>query len=329
MRPIRRILVAVKDPTAKSLPAVEKAAHLARAFKAHLELFHSLSAPLYIDPYPRDGDGSIPQMERRMRSESIEQLEALARKMRADGIKVDVSATWDFPIYEAIVRRANRDNADLIVAERHAKPHIAPGLLQLTDWELLRTSTVPVLLVKTQTPYRNPVVLAAVDAAHTLSKPAALDREILSLASSISTKLRGALHAVNAYAPIPMQPSPRRILSEEAVKKLVSETKRAAQRGFMRVIQPAKIPSARCHLVGQHPIDAIEQTARKTHSNIVVMGAIARSGFKRFFFGNTAEALLDTLNCDMLIVKPPEFAPRVQKRIRGVRFAAAPYIPGY
>src|SRR5262249_6045547 len=157
MRPIRRILVAVKDPSAKSLPAVMKGAQLARAFGAHLELFHSISTPLYIDPYPYVGSESIPHIERRTRSESIDQLEAVASKLRTDGLKVDVSATWDFPIYESIVRRANRDNADLIVAERHAKPHIAPGLLQLTDWELLRTSTVPVLLVKTPTPYRKPV----------------------------------------------------------------------------------------------------------------------------------------------------------------------------
>ncbi len=172
-------------------------------------------------------------------------------------------------------------------------------------------------------------MLAAVDAAHTLAKPAALDREILSIAGSISKALRGPLHAVNAYAPVPTQPPPRRLLSDESVKKLVGETKRTAKRSFMRVVQPAKIPEARCHLVGRHPIDAIEETVRKTHSSIVVMGAVARSGFKRFFFGNTAEALLDTLNCDMLIVKPPEFAARVQKRVRGVRFAAAPYLPGY
>ena len=60
---------------------------------------------------------------------------------------------------------------------------------------------------------------------------------------------------------------------------------------------------------------------------VAVMGAISRLGLKRFFFGNTAEVVLDLLNCDMLLVKPPGFA-RVPKRIRGVRFAAAPYFPG-
>jgi universal stress protein E len=326
MRPIRRILVAVKDPAAKSLPAVTKGAQLARAFGAHLELFHGISAPLYLDAYSYDQ--SIPEVEQSTRDSYMKQLETVADKLRADGLKVDISVTWDFPVYEAIVRRANGDGSDLIVAERHAKPHIAPGFLHLTDWELLRTSQVPVLLVKTPTPYRRPVVLAAVDPIHGLSKPATLDHEILSLSKAISRGLHGPLHAVNAYVPFAVQPPPRRLLSESAVKKLVADTERAARRSFLRLVRPTRIPKAQCHLVGRHPIDAIEQTARKTHSSIVVMGAVSRSGLKRFFFGNTAEALLDSLSCDMLIVKPTQFAARVQKRIRGIRFATRPILLG-
>jgi universal stress protein E len=326
MRPIRRILVAVKDPGAKSLPAVAKGAQLARAFGAHLELFHGISSPLYIDAYSYEE--SIQRIEDRARNQYTARLEKIAAGLRADGLKVDVSATWDFPTYEAIVRRAGRDGSDLIVAERHAKPHILPGLLQLTDWELLRTSPVPVLLVKTPTPYRRPVVLAAVDPADHLSKPAALDREILGLAKTLSRALRGPLHAVNAYDPMPLQPPPRRLLTEEAVQKVIADTKNAARRSFVRLIGPTKIPKNQCHLVGRHPIDGIEQTARKVHSSIVVIGAVSRSGLRRFFFGNTAEALLDSLNCDMLVVKPPQFAPRVQKRIRGPRLASTTLIPG-
>jgi nucleotide-binding universal stress UspA family protein len=75
-------------------------------------------------------------------------------------------------------------------------------------------------------------------------------------------------------------------------------------------------------------IAAIEQTALETHSAIVVMGAISRSGLRRFIFGNTAEYLLDSLPCDLLIVKPPKFSVPLQRRSRGVKFVAAPYVPG-
>jgi hypothetical protein len=45
MRSIRRILVAMKDPKSRSLPAVAKAARLAQALGAELELFHSMTCP--------------------------------------------------------------------------------------------------------------------------------------------------------------------------------------------------------------------------------------------------------------------------------------------
>lgn len=327
MRPIRRILVAVKDPTMKSLPAVVKGAQLARAFGAHLELFHGISTPLYVDGYPYME--SVTQIERKTREDFIKRLETIASKLRGKGLQVSVAATWDFPVYEAIVRRAIREKADLIVAERHAKPHIVPGLLQLTDWELLRNSPVPVLLVKTAAPYRKPVVLAAVDPEDTLAKPRSLDGEILNMAQALSRALRAPLHAVHAYIPFPIQPPTRQLLGEGSIKKLALQRQRSISRTFHHSLRRAKISKARCHLLARHPIDAIEQTARKTRSSIVVMGAISRSGIKRFFFGNTAETLLDALNCDMLIVKPAEFAPRVEKRIRGVRFAALPYMPGF
>ena len=43
MDAIRRILVAVKEPAAKTLPAVLKAAELAKAFGAELVLFQAIA----------------------------------------------------------------------------------------------------------------------------------------------------------------------------------------------------------------------------------------------------------------------------------------------
>jgi hypothetical protein len=80
-------------------------------------------------------------------------------------IKVTVSAEWDFPPHEAIIRRAREIKADLIVASQHAGRHRMPWLMQLTDWELIRHSPVPLLLVKSPHPYRHPTILAAIDPA--------------------------------------------------------------------------------------------------------------------------------------------------------------------
>jgi len=325
MRPIRRILVAVKDPAARTLPAVQKAAQLARACGAHLELFHAISTPLYVDAYSYQE--SLRQIERDIHSNRHAQLEAIARRLRTKGLEISVNVQWDYPAYEAIVRYATRTRANLIVAECHAQPHVLPGLLHLADWELLRSSPIAVLLVKNSRPYERPVILAAVDPGHALAKPARLDGEILSAASQIAGALRGPLHAIHAYIPLPEEPASRRLLSAAQLEEINAQTQTAAGSNLERATRSTRIPKSRRHLLASHPITAIEETARKTRSAIVVMGAISRSGVRRLIFGNTAEYLLDSLPCDLLVVKPPGFSTRMSKVSRGVKFVAPPAFP--
>ena len=315
MRSIRRILVAVKDPQSKSLPAVAKAAQLAKSLGARLELFHGISTPLYLNPY-------IPaaaqlDRERQVRARFLEQLESIAAPLRRRHIRVSVAAEWDFPTYEAIVRRAGQIRADLIVAERHAGGHLGASLLRLTDWELLRLSPVPVLLVKTARPYRRPVVLGAGDPGHAFSKPGTLDREILKAGTIVSAALHGTLHAMHAYTAPPLITPPHGIIDADTAAVMEADAAAEAKQRLERALRSTGIGQSHRHLVRRNPIDAIAQTAEKLSPAVVVMGAISRSGLKRLIIGNTAERVLDFLECDVLIVKPQRFHNRVPRARRG------------
>ena len=162
MAGMRRILVAVKDLKGKTLPAVLKAAQIARACGAQLEVFHSLSSPLYVD-FKAIGRRGLDGIEEAQRQQALRRLEAIAYRLRRHSIRVGVSAVWDFPAYEAIIRRAQEIKADLIVVARHEGRHTMPWLMRLTDWELVRLSPIPLLLVKDTHAYRHPAVLAAID----------------------------------------------------------------------------------------------------------------------------------------------------------------------
>jgi universal stress protein E len=71
------------------------------------------------------------------------------------------------------------------------------------------------------------------------------------------------------------------------------------------------------------------RAAAETRSAMVVMGALARSGLKRLLIGNTAERLLDHLPCDLLVVKPVGFRPRVARRRRRVHYVSFPARAGF
>jgi universal stress protein E len=317
MRAIHRILVTVKELDGKGLPAVLKAAQLARAYGAQLELYHALTSPLYGDPVLLPAQG-LDSLERDLQQNALRRLEAIADRLRRHSIKVKVSAEWDYPAHEAIVRRAQAVRADLIVAACHSSKHRMPGLLQLTDWELLRLSPMPVLLVKNPRPYRHPAVLAAIDPSHARGKPLQLDKEILRVGKSLSVALRGTLHAVHAYASFPVN-VPSEVLAPGALEAMQMQAQRSAQALFRGALRSARVVRARQYLIAREPIGAIAEASRKSHSAIVVMGAVSRSGIKRLFIGNTAERILDALSCDIMIVKPADFATRVSRESRGVR----------
>ncbi|HEX5460933.1 MAG TPA: universal stress protein [Steroidobacteraceae bacterium] len=321
MSAIRRILVAVKDPRAGSLPAVTKAAQLAHALNAELRLFHARSEPLYVDVAQANGH-DLAEVEHTALAEPSRRLEALARPIRQRGVAVSCRVDWDYPAYEAVIRAAQRFKADLIVAERHLKAHRFAWLLHFTDFELLRLATVPVLLVKTPQPYRRPRILAAVDPSHAYSKPMGLDREILRPAVLLSQALHGKLHAVHAFDPLPIGQLPEGLALADVAQKIEAAAESKASKRLAHVLAGADIPVSRRHMLARHPIDAIEQVANDIGSDIVVMGAVSRSGLGRLIIGNTAERVLDRLPCDVLIVKPRRFASRIPRARRGPQIVA-------
>ena len=317
----RRILVAVKRLEARSLPAVLKAAQIARVSGAEVELFHALSEPVYLDLYPADQVGGARSKDQLL-TDARRKLEAIADRLRVHSIRVKISVGWDFPAYEAIVRQALKSKADLIVVQRYGAKHTAAALMQLTDWELVKISPMPILLVKSPRPYRHPAILAAVDPSHRFGKTLELDRSILRAASAWSQGLGGQLHAVHAYSALPLFGiSPT--ATADAIDTMVQEALREAAVKFERTLGTVKVAKSRRYLLPARPIEAIAETARRTRSAIVVMGAVSRSGLSRLLIGNTAERILDELPCDILVIKPASFRTPVSLKQRGARLRVA------
>jgi universal stress protein E len=321
MSTFHRILVAIKDPWARTLPAVDKAAQLARALDAPMQLFHGMTDPVYVDLAETNGDGLM-SLEESRRARAGRRLETIARRLERAGIHASAIVEWDFPAHEAVIRAARRYGADLIVAERHATSHHLPWLLRFTDFELLRLAPVPVLLVKTRERYVRPRILAAIDPGHAYSKPIRLDREILRYGKAFSHALHGSLHALYAFEPLPIGGMASEVPMGEAAEVIETVTEERARNALDRALNRTRIPQSRRHLIPRHPSDAIESVAREIGSSIVVMGAVSRSGLKRLVLGNTAERVLDRLPCDVLVVKPKEFTSRVPRTRRGAQLIA-------
>ena len=315
---IRRILVAVKEVGSDWSPAVAKATQIARATGAQIELFHCVDAALTVQDLASYKNG-MDEFEGLMRRSWEEGLERLATKVRSHGVQVSFSAPVDYPVHEGILRQARRFHADLIVTDAHQGSHFAAALLEEVDWELVRLSAAPLLIVKQPRPYHRPLVLAALDPSQTHSKPGTLDDRIVSLSEVFSKVLQGELHAVHAF-PVPAAYAQ----AASAVTAGVAAELQAIDAGRARAALDAslvesRIPADRRHIQPGSPADAVVASATELKASLLVMGSVARSGLGRLFIGNTAEKVLSRLPCDLLLLKPDEYRDSISGQRRGAR----------
>jgi nucleotide-binding universal stress UspA family protein len=61
------------------------------------------------------------------------------------------------------------------------------------------------------------------------------------------------------------------------------------------------------HLVKGWARKEIPALAKRIDADLVVMGTVARTGISGFLIGNTAETILNQIDCSVLAIKPPGF----------------------
>lgn len=304
---LRRILLALRGARRVSSAALRTTASIARQTGAIVELLYVMD---------RESVGA------RVSPESVRQrLERLARSGPLRGCRVRVSVALGFPPHEQIIRRALASRANLVVAGYHSRGPAGRLFLRNTDWELIRYCPCPLLLVKSRRTFHRPVILAAVDPFHAHAKPARLDDRLLSAARDLGRVLHGSVHAFHAY--MPLIANVEGPLGEPLVweSPAIENLHRAEiRRSFDRLMEKAGIPRSRRHLAMGDVPSELDLAVRRLRANVVVMGAVSRSGLKRLLIGSTAERVLDRLTCDLLVLKPRGTrAPRTARASRGAR----------
>lgn len=65
------------------------------------------------------------------------------------------------------------------------------------------------------------------------------------------------------------------------------------------------------HLLEGSPRQDIPAISKEIKADLVVMCTVARTGISGFFMGNTAETILNQLDCSVLAIKPQGFVTPV------------------
>ena len=93
--------------------------------------------------------------------------------------------------------------------------------------------------------------------------------------------------------------------ADEIVRK-IGTTHKSSLDSLVKEFDLAQIPH-KIHLLKGDPERVIVDMATKKRMELVVMGTVSRKGLSGFLIGNTAEKVLNQLDCSVLAVKPDGF----------------------
>ena len=228
-----------------------------------------------------------------------------------------------------VIREVLRNQHDLVI-KCPESPSWLERFFSGDDMHLLRKCPCPVWFVKPQIskPYHR--ILAAVDVdvgyqPKELETRHHLNVQILEMAASLAISESAELHVVHAWesmselvggfvfssdlpsetiaANVEQERQQRQRLLDEFIKNLKS--KRPSARDTLDYLQPLT------HLLKGAARKEIPALAKRLEVDCIVMGTVARTGIGGFIMGNTAETILEQIDCSVLAIKPQEFVTPV------------------
>lgn len=308
---ITNTILVVIDPTKDKQPALGQALILAKKLKMNLELLicdyvshivenkHFLKLEElnhHIDSYLKHHD---------------QHLEELAEPLREQGFVVNCITVWDYPLHEAIIRRALKVKPFMIVKNTHYHNKFSRSVFRNTDWSLIRTCKIPLLFVKPNKLWHTPTVTCAVNPVHEDHSPNEHDKDIVQLGKLIAHKMKGSLQIYHSYYSILNLPSSAYswsgqfgiIFTEEADQQI----RQSRLQALYRLADEFSIEHNRITMEDGETRYCLPKFICESKTDLLIIGATSKSRFEQVFIGGTTEDLLDEVDCDILVLHPADF----------------------
>ena len=275
MQRIRRILVVLNPVHADSL-ALRRGKQIATAIDAHLHLL--------LCDQRQDYSSLLSNLEKQLNGEG---LSVSTQQERCDHLHPT----------GAILAAQKSHGCDLVIKQHYPDNPLSKAVIPPGDWRLLRECPVPVLMTKTERAWDGGLVLAAMDIDNHEGEHRDLQGSIIGHAADLAALIHGTLHAVTAYS------GGFALAADPCAPKLDGKAAQCWE-GVSWFQQEYDLRDHQLHLAEGPAKAVIPQYAHELEAAITVIGTVARKGLSGVLIGNTAEAVLDRVDSDLLVLKP-------------------------
>lgn len=287
--------------------AWNRAVHLASTNKAKLTVFDAVVVEDH-DIYDESTASKLKTLQKARFQERRKELQQIcdAAVAKNPGLKVKVDVVYGNLAREAI-RAVLEKKHDLVIKSPEGGDGTRNVLFGGTDQKLIRKCPCAVWMVKPsrKKTFRN--VLAAVDTGRSEKEATELAKRILSLSTSLAKAEKSKLHILHVWQFKNEAKLRGRAIGGVVIASLERDLESANQAQLDRLIQHFSYDKKVVQLIKGRPNEVIPYYAREHDIDLIVMGTVGRSGIAGLLIGNTAENILQTVDCSVLMLKPQGF----------------------
>ena len=312
MKTYQKILVVI-DPSTNEQKALKRALDLATKIK-ETGCQVEINAFLSIFDFSYEMTTILSSDERdAMRQSVISDKEFWLKKVINDlnpSIEVQSQVVWHNRPFEAIIEQVLTNNYDLVIKGTHQHDKLKSVVFTPTDWHILRKCPCPVLLVKEHAWPINGNILAAINVGSDEEEHHLLNEKITAEAKSLAHLIQGNVHLVNSFPGTPINIAIE--IPEFNSSEYNNTMHKHHEESMINHANKFDICITKTHVEEGLPETVIEKVASKIDAELVILGTIGRTGISAALIGNTAEHVIDQLNCDVLALKPVGYVSPLQ-----------------
>lgn len=300
MEQLNRILV-IYDESHHQQTALLRALELCRKTTASIHIVSTLYTTLNFI----NGEILV-ETEELLRQRLIKrrnsEIESLLDSLDTNGIQITSEILWTPVAHEEITRLCHNNPYDLLIKTASKHFRLEGFIHTPLDWHILRECPCPVLIVTEQAWPKGSTILAAIDAISDEQEHKSLNKRILSHAGFMGDLLDDEVHAATACPPLPILVDMEYTAIDPNL--YIEKMQATAKEQGREAIKDTFMSEQNLHVVVGNPEMALCNLADELDSRMIVIGTVARTGFKGYMIGNTAEQILYYMHCDILAVKP-------------------------
>lgn len=230
------------------------------------------------------------------------------------GIQLDIQIMLG-KAFLKIIEAALQYNSDLIVIDANRGKKKYASQFGSTTRHLMRKSKVPVWTISKKPVTKINSIVAAVDVAAEDADGLALNHNILQFAAFLAKQTGAELticHAWQLYGESYLKHWAKR--SDLDIAERAKQERGERMRACLKLLndESVKDTEVAIELIEGQPELVLPDYIHENNVDLLVMGTVCRTGLPGVIIGNTAESMLDAVNCSVVTLKPGNFqSPRL------------------